>query len=61
VRHAGVHLRAVRRIRARFAGMVPLPSRLAVRVSPSPGGEILQFEVAHDHATVIARGALHLA
>ena len=61
LRHASVDPRGVRRVQARFTGMVPLPSHLTVRVAPSSSGEILQFEVAHDHATVIAGGTLHLA
>ena len=60
LRHVRTDPRAVRRVRARFTGMVPLPSGLTVHMVPSPGDNMLRFEVAHDQAVVISAGVLHL-
>jgi acyl dehydratase len=59
--HAGADPRAVRRVRARFTGMVRLPSRLTVRVERGPDGSGFAFDVAgEDGASVLGDGALDL-
>ena len=61
LRHTGTDPRAVRRIRASFTGMVPLPSRLAVRVIEATEGNAVLFDVlGEDDAPVLSRGALHV-
>ena len=60
LRHAGVDPRGVRRVRASFTGMVPLPSRLTVRVLEATEGNACLFDVlGADDAPVLSRGALH--
>lgn len=50
----------VRRVRCRFAGMVPMPSTLAVHAARVAGG--IAFETRNERGEpVIARGALELA
>src|SRR5262249_38609373 len=59
MRHAEVDPRAVRRVRARFTGMVPLPSRLSVRVLEATDGHAYLFDVlGDDDAPVLSRGIL---
>jgi acyl dehydratase len=59
-RHAGIDPRAVRRVRSSFTGMVPLPSRLTVRVIEATEGNAYLFDVLGENgAPVLARGALH--
>jgi acyl dehydratase len=48
----------LRRVRCRFAGMVPMPSRLEVRALRT--GPMLLFETRCAGATVISRGAIDL-
>jgi acyl dehydratase len=53
---------AVRRVSARFTGMVLLPSRLTVRVSGAAEGKAFAFDArGQDGAFVLSGGALHLA
>jgi acyl dehydratase len=60
--HAGVDPRAVRRVRASFTGMVPLPSRLTVRALEATEGRAYLFDVlGADERPVLSRGTLHLA
>jgi acyl dehydratase len=60
LRHTDTDPRAVRRIRASFTGMVPLPSRLTVRVIDATEGNAVLFDVlGEDDAPVLSRGALH--
>lgn len=60
--HTGADPRAVRRLCARFTGMVPLPSRLTVRVSVSADGKAVAFDAAgQDGALVLSAGALNLS
>ena len=60
LRHADVDPRAVRRVRASFTGMVPLPSRLTVRVLEASEGTACLFDaLGADDAPVLSRGALH--
>lgn len=62
MRHAEVDPRAVRRVRASFTGMVPLPSHLTVRVLEASEGHAYLFDVlGADESPVLSRGALHLA
>ena len=62
LRHAGADPRAVRRMRGRFTGMVPLPSRLTVRAAETPEGKAFLFDAAgEDGALVLSGGAVHLA
>jgi acyl dehydratase len=59
--HTDTDPRAVRRIRASFTGMVPLPSRLTVRVIEATEGNAFLFDVlGEDGASVLSRGALHI-
>ena len=59
--HAEVDPRTVRRVRASFTGMVPLPSRLTVRVMEAGEGHAYLFDVlGEDGAPVLSRGALHV-
>lgn len=59
--HAALDPRAVRRVRATFTGMVPLPSHLTVRVIEAREGNAYLFEVrGEDDAPVLSRGALHV-
>jgi acyl dehydratase len=52
----------VRRVRCRFAGMVPMPSVLDVRaVRTQIAGDALLFETLCAGATVVSRGAIDLA
>jgi acyl dehydratase len=61
IRHADLDPRAVRRVRASFTGMVPLPSRLTVRVLEATEGTGYLFDVlGEDNAPVLSRGVLHL-
>ena len=61
LQHTGADPRAVTRVRGRFTGMVPLPSRLTVRVAPAAGGRACHFEVTGESgAVVLSAGALHL-
>jgi acyl dehydratase len=61
LRHTGTDPRAVRRIRASFTGMVPLPSRLTVRVIEATEGNAVLFDVlGEDDAPVLSRGTLHV-
>jgi acyl dehydratase len=60
--HAAADPRAVRRVRARFTGMVALPSRLTVRAATNPEGKAFLFEAENETGTVVlSGGALHLA
>jgi len=60
MRHVHVDPRAVRRVRASFTGMVPLPSRLTVRVLEATEGPGYLFDVlGEDDAPVLSRGALY--
>jgi acyl dehydratase len=60
--HLAADPREVTRVRARFTGMVPLPSRLTVRVSVSAGGKAVAFDAAsHDGALVLSAGTLSLS
>ena len=62
MRHADIDPRAVRRVRATFTGMVPLPSRLTVRALEATADHAYFFDVrGADEAPVLSRGALHLA
>jgi acyl dehydratase len=59
--HAGAEPRAVTRVRGRFTGMVPLPSRLTVRATAAPVGGAFLFDAADENgALVLSGGALHL-
>jgi acyl dehydratase len=61
MRHAEIDPRDVRRVRASFTGMVPLPSRLTVRVIEATEGHAFLFDVlGEDGSPVLSRGALHL-
>jgi len=61
VRHADIDPRDVRRVRSSFTGMVPLPSRLTVRVVEATENNAFLFDVlGQDSAPVLSRGALHL-
>ena len=61
MRHADIDPREVRRVRASFTGMVPLPSRLTVRVIEATEGSAFLFDVrGEDGAPVLSRGALHV-
>ena len=60
--HAGADPRAVRRVSGRFTGMVPLPSRLTLRVAHVPDSHAVRFSVAgEDGVPVLSGGAVHLA
>jgi acyl dehydratase len=60
--HAGADPRAVGRVSARFTGMVPLPSRLTLRVGKAAEGKTFLFDAAGEHgALVLSAGALRLA
>ena len=60
--HATADPRAVRRVSGRFTGMVPLPSRLTLRVAHAPDSHAVLFSVAgEDGAPVLSGGAVHLA
>jgi len=62
LRHTGTDPRAVTRVRGRFAGMVPLPSRLTVRVAEAPRNKAFVFDaIGEDRAPVLSGGALYLA
>jgi len=61
LRHADIDPRDVRRVRSSFTGMVPLPSRLTVRVVEATENNAFLFDVlGQDSAPVLSRGALHL-
>ena len=61
----------IRRITARFVGMVPIPSRIEVRIidrrsetgaSDGPGGDLVTFEVrGDDHRPVLSHGTAVVA
>lgn len=52
---------AVRRVSARFTGMVPLPSHCIVRVAADAEGTVFEFEArGGDGALVLSAGTLHL-
>ena len=60
--HATADPRAVKRVSARFTGMVPLPSRLTIRAAEASEGKAFLFEAAgEDGTTVLSGGALHFA
>jgi acyl dehydratase len=60
MRHANIDPREVRRVRASFTGMVPLSSRLTVRLIEATEGSAFLFDVlGEDGAPVLSRGALH--
>ena len=60
MRHADLDPRGVRRVRAGFTGMVPLPSHLTVRAWKAPEGTACLFDVrGDDDAPVVSRGALY--
>src|SRR5262249_39470560 len=59
MRHADLDPRGVRRVRAGFTGMVPLPSHLTVRAWKAPEGTACLFDVRGDDAPVVSRGALY--
>ena len=62
LRHTGADPRGVKRVRGRFTGMVPMPSRLTVRAVKAPEGHAFLFEAAgEDGASVLSGGALHFA
>jgi acyl dehydratase len=62
LRHSRADPRAVRRVRGRFTGMVPLPSRLTVRAVKAPEGQSFLFDAAgEDGTSVLSDGALHFA
>ena len=62
LRHTGTDPRGVRRVLGRFTGMVPLPSRLTVRMAEAPGGQALLFDaIGEDGAPALTGGALYLA
>lgn len=59
LRAYGLHPRAVRRVRCRFGGMVPMPSGLALHAARAAGR--LSFEARNERgAPAIARGQLLL-
>ena len=61
MRYADADPRGVHRVRATFTGMVPLPSRLTVRVLKMTDGHAYRFDVlGDDDAPVLSRGVLHL-
>jgi acyl dehydratase len=61
MRHANLDPREVRRVRGSFTGMVPLPSRLTVRLIEATEGNAFLFDVLGENgAPVLSRGALHL-
>ena len=60
--HLAADPRAVRRVSARFTGMVPLPSHLTVRVSETAEGKAFVFDARGEgDALVLSAGALHFA
>jgi acyl dehydratase len=60
--HLAVDPRAVRRLSARFTGMVPLPSHLTLRVGEAAEGKTFLFDATgEDGALVLNDGALQLA
>jgi acyl dehydratase len=60
--HLAADPSAVRRLSARFTGMVPLPSHLTVRVAEGPEGTGVVFDArGQDGALVLDGGALRLA
>jgi len=60
--HAGADPRAVSRVRARFAGMVRLPSGLTLRVGEAAEEKTFLFDATgEDGAPVLNDGALQLA
>ena len=60
--HLAADPRAVRRVSARFTGMVLLPGHLIVRVAESPGGKAFVFDARDKHgALVLSGGILGLA
>jgi acyl dehydratase len=62
LRHAGADPRTVGRVRGRFTGMVPLPSRLTIRAAETPAGKTWLFDAAgEDGVAVLSRGTLQLA
>ena len=60
--HLAADPRAVRRLSARFTGMVPLPSHLTLRVGEAAEGKTFLFDATdEDGALVLNDGALRLA
>jgi len=60
--HLAADPRAVRRVSARFTGMVPLPSHLTVRVSATAEDKAFAFDArGQDGAFVLSGGALRVA
>jgi acyl dehydratase len=60
--HLAADPRAVRRVSARFTGMVRLPSGLTLRVGKAAEGKAFVFDAAgEDGALVLSAGALRLA
>jgi acyl dehydratase len=60
--HLAADPRAVRRVSARFTGMVLLPSRLTVRLSGTADGKAVAFDASgQDGAFVLSAGTLRLA
>jgi acyl dehydratase len=60
MRHAEVDPRTVRRVRASFTGMVPVPSRLTVRlIDAGEGGAFLFDVLGEDGRSVLSGGRLH--
>jgi acyl dehydratase len=54
--------RGVKRVDARFTGMVRLPSRLTIRAAEAPEGKAFLFEAAGEEGTIVlSGGAVHLA
>jgi acyl dehydratase len=59
--HLAADPRAVRRLSARFTGMVPLPSHFIVRVAEGAEDKAFVFDArGQDGALVLSGGALHL-
>jgi acyl dehydratase len=60
--HLAADPRAVRRLSARFTGMVPLPSHLTVRIFETAEGKAFAFDArGQDGALVLSAGVLRLA
>ena len=60
--HLAADPRAVRRLSARFTGMVPLPGHFIVRVAAGAEGKAFAFDArGEDGGLVLRGGALHLA
>jgi len=60
--HLAADPRAVRRVRARFTGMVSLPGRFTLRVAEAAEGKTFGFDArGDDGALVLSAGALDLS